>query len=241
MPRTRLVFAVALAAALLCVGVPTAALAQNMTLHSTETTNGKPSDVTTYMTANALRRNSSDGNDFIVKLDEGKLITIDNKKKTYSEVTLQQLQDMMATLTGGQNLPPEAVAMMKKMMGGSGSGDFTVTKVGPGETIAGYATDKYEVTGPMNMEIMAAPDLKAPPQYWDALRARMPANPLFDMGQMFEQMKKINGWPMKQTTTMKIMGRETTSTNVVNSVDKSPIPASTFDPPAGYRKVDFAM
>ena len=52
-------------------------------------------------------------------------------------------------------------------------------------------------------------------------------------------MKKIDGMPMKQVMTMKIMGMETKSTMVVTSVDKSAIPKTTFEVPAGYKKVDF--
>jgi hypothetical protein len=46
---------------------------------------------------------------------------------------------------------------------------------------------------------------------------------------------------LKQVTTVKMMGTESKSTMVVSSVDKGPIARTTFDVPAGYKKVDFAQ
>jgi hypothetical protein len=88
------------------------------------------------------------------------------------------------------------MAALKKMMGGS-SAPLTVTRQGPGETIAGYATDKYLVTGLVDMEIWAAPDLKVPTAYYDAMRIRIPSNPVFDAGKMYDAFKQIDGWPVK--------------------------------------------
>ena len=92
----------------------------------------------------------------------------------------------------------------------------------------------------MTMEIWAAPDLKVPAQYYDAIKLRMPRNPMFDLGKVFDEMKKIGGFPLKQVTTMKMMGMESRSTMVVTSVDKGPVAKTTFDVPAGYKKVDMA-
>jgi hypothetical protein len=219
----------------------------DLTLRATETaSSGRGGDrtttVTTYMSGGVVKRSSSDGNDTILRLDEGKMVIVDNNKKTYSEVTFQEMQAMMdAAGAPAQNLPPEAAAAMQKMMGGAATTPITVTKTGPGEPIAGYATEKYQVTGPMAMEIWAAPDLKVPPQFYDAIKVRMPRNPMFDMGKLYDEMKKIGGYPLKQNTTMTMMNVEAKSTMVVTAVDKTPIPKTTFDVPVGYKKVAFAQ
>jgi hypothetical protein len=248
MKRRSLAIAVALVSVCLCIGLTVNAAPQffksDLTLHATETTSsGRGADRTTTVTTNlsgaAVKRSQSDGADTILRLDEGKMVFVDNNKKTYSEVTFQELQATMDKANAAmQNLPPEAIAMMKRM-GGPATAEITVTKTGAGEPIAGYATDKYLVTGPMSMEIWAAPDLKVPPQYYDAMKARMPANPVLDMGKVFEEMKKINGYPLKQISTMKMGAMASTSTMVVTAVDKTPIAKTTFDVPAGYKKVDF--
>lgn len=216
-----------------------------LTLHATETSSGgrggdRTSTVTTYLSTGAVKRSSSDGSDTILRLDENRMVIVDNNKKTYSELTFQQLQAMLDEAgAAGENVPPEAMAAMQKMMGGATT-DVRVVKAGAGEPIAGYPTEKYQLTGFMTMDIWAAPDLKVPPQYYDAIKLRMPRNPMFDMGKVFDEMKKIGGFPLKQVTTMKMMGMENKTTMVVTSVDKGPIAKTTFDVPAGYKKVDMA-
>jgi hypothetical protein len=216
---------------------------RDLTLHETTTGGmGGGAGITTtiYFSGNAMKRASSDGNDTIIRFDSGKLITIDNKKKTYTEMSMEELQAMMDKASAAmQQMDGEAAAAMRKMMGGGqGPMTFTVTKLGPGEQIAGYATEKYQVKGgPMDMQIWAAPEVKVPAAYYDAMKARMRPNPMFDMGKMYEEFKKINGMALKTISTMKMMGREMVTTTVVNSVEKGAVPASTFDIPAGYRKV----
>jgi hypothetical protein len=249
-PVNRRVLTIAVFLVSVCLGLALSAAPQLLTgdlaLHATQTSSGgrggdRTATVTTYMTGGAVKRSSSDGTDTILRLDDGRMILVDNNKRTYSEVTFEELQAMMDQAGAAtQGMPPEALAAMQKMMGGA-STEVSVTRAGAGEPIAGYATEKYLVTGPMTMEIWAAPELKVPPQYYDAMKLRMPRNPMFDMGKMFDEMKKISGFPLKQVTTMKMMGMESRNTMVVTAVDKRPIAKATFDVPAGYKKVDFAQ
>jgi hypothetical protein len=152
---------------------------------------------------------------------------------------MEELQAMMDKASAAmQQMDGEAAAAMRKMMGGGGPMNFTVTKIGPGEQIAGYATEKYSVAGgPMQMQIWAAPDVKVPAAYYDAMKARLRPNPMFDMTKMYDEFKKINGMSLKTISTMKMMGREMTTTTVVSSVEKGAVPASIFEIPAGYKKV----
>jgi hypothetical protein len=209
-------------------------LSQGLTMTMTSNAGGQTSTTTHYFSGNASKSVSSTGMDSIIRYDQEKLISIDNKKKTYTEMTFQQMQAMMDQAVAGMNADPETMAAMKKMMGG-GSGPLSVTKQGAGETIAGYATEKYLVTGPMDMEIWAAPDLKVPATYFDSMKLRIPANPMFDMRKMFDAFKQINGWPVKYVMTMKMMGRAMTTTSEATSIQKGAIPASTFEVPAGYK------
>ncbi len=216
---------------------------KDLTLHETTTGaggmgGGANITTTTYFSGNAMKRSSSDGNDTIIRFDTGKMISIDNKKKTYTEMSMEELQAMLDKTAGAmQQMNGEAAAAMRKMMGGGGNLSFSVTKVGPGEPVAGYATEKYQVKGPIEMEIWAAPEVKVPAAYYDAMKARARPNPLFDMAKMYDEFKKINGMALKTVSTMKMMGKEMTTTTVVNSVEKGPVPASTFAIPAGYKQV----
>jgi hypothetical protein len=213
-----------------------ALMSQGLTVTETVTANGKTSTTTTYFGGNATKRSSADGQDSIVRFDQEKIISIDNKKKTYSEITFQQLQDMMSKVGAAMPKDPEAVAAMQKIMGGS-SAPLTVTKQGAGETIVGYATERYLVTGPMEMEIWAAPDLQIPAAYYDAIKMRIPENPVFDMRKMYDAFKQIKGMSLKSVMKMKVMSMNISTTTEVTSVKKGAIPPATFDVPAGYKLV----
>ena len=97
---------------------------QDLTMHSTTTSSGMmgrgggSGTSTEYFSKNAIKTSSSDGNESIMRFDTQKLISIDSKKKTYSEITFQQLQDMLSkagAAAGGMS--DEDMAAMKKVMG----------------------------------------------------------------------------------------------------------------------------
>jgi len=214
--------------------------AQDLTLHQTTTSSGKggggenkPAQATTYFSRDAMR-SSGESYDTIIRFSEGKMITIDHKKKTYTELSFQELQNKMDKMGEEMGKNKEQMEAMQKIMGQT-AGQASVTKLGPGESIAGYTTEKYVIKGPMEGEVWAAPDLKVPGAYYDAMKLRVPANPMFDMRKMYDEYKKINGMQMKTVMTMKMMGMSSTTTTVVNSVDKAPIPPSTFQVPDGYK------
>jgi len=216
---------------------PAVVQAQDLTLRETTTVKGQDTPSATFLGRTATRHNGADGMDVIVRLDAQKMITVNNKRKTYSEMTFDDLQKMANAATQQmENLPPEIAAKMKGMMGGGG--EASVTKLGAGETIAGYATEKYHVAmGPMEVDLWVAPDVVTPTMYYDVMKALAPANPMLDMKRLYEEFKKINGTPMKRVSNIKMMGQSMTETVVVNAVDKTPIPASTFEVPAGYKLV----
>jgi hypothetical protein len=213
---------------------------QDLTMHSTTTSPGiggrGPSSTTAtdYYSKNAMKMSSSDGHDSIIRFDSEKIISIDNKKKTYSEMTFKQLQESLNKM--GDEIGADQKESLRKMMGQMAT-DFTVAKVGPGENIAGYATEKYLVKGPMEMEISAAPSLKIPAAYYDIMKS-MQSNPMFDTKKLYDEMKKIEGIPLKTVTTIKMMNMEMKTTKVVTSIEKGSIPAAVFELPAGYTQVN---
>ncbi len=219
--------------------------AQDLTMKETTTSAGAPGggrtmNSTNYFSRNFMKRVSSDGNDTIIKLDEGKIITIDNNKKTYSVTTVQELNDMLEKAAAAASENKQQMEAMRKMMGQM-SDSWSVTKTGPGEPIAGYNTEKYALKGMVEMELWAAPDLKVPAVYYDAMKMRLRANPMFDMSKMYDEFKKIDGMTLKTVMTMKMMNMEIKNETVVTSVEKAPIPASVFEVPAGYKQVPSSM
>jgi hypothetical protein len=61
------------------------------------------------------------------------------------------------------------------------------------------------------------------------------------MGDMAAKMKEMRGYPMATSSSMSMMGRSSGSSSEVVEVKKGPIPASAWEPPAGYKKVDNPM
>jgi hypothetical protein len=243
----RIVLLISMLCAGLMIAGATQSFGQDLTMHSTTTSSGMmgrgggTTNSVEYFSKNAIKTTSADGNDTIVRLDSEKFITIDNKKKTYSEMTFKQLQDMLNQAGAAlSKMGSEQMEAMKKMMGSMDTA-FSVSKTGAGESIAGYATDKYLVKGPIEMEIWSTPDLKIPSAYYDAMKFQAAANPMFDMKKLFEEMKKISGMPLKTVTTIKMMGNAMTTTKTVTSIEKGSIPASVFEIPAGYKLVEAKM
>jgi len=243
---TRLAVAATLAAWLMAAAARPAAaqmFRQDLTLHETTTGTGMMGqkgnaarDSTLYFSSRGMRHSGADGNDMILRFDQEKMVALDHRKKTYSEITFEELQRKVeqAASQMSKAANKDEMEAMRQMLGGA-SGEFKVTRLGPGETIAGYATVKYSMSfGPVGMELSVAPELKIPAAYYDALKLRVPPNPMFDMGKMYEEMKKIDGMTLKSVMQMKIMNMSMTTTTIVTSVDKGPIPASTFEVPAGY-------
>jgi hypothetical protein len=69
----------------------------------------------------------------------------------------------------------------------------------------------------------------------------MASNPMFKgMGKMVEEMKKIEGMTIAESTSMKMMGRSSETSREAVEIKKGPISAAAFDVAAltpGYKKV----
>ncbi len=210
------------------------AAADDLTIVSTVTGGkGGPMTATQYIAADKVR--TSDGRlDTIFDVASGRMIHVDHKKKTYWETSLEEMREQYAELEKMLDENP----MMASMFGGAATVD--VEKGSGSREIAGYACEQYLMTmgQKFQFEIWAAPDLKAPTQYYDAKKmvyATMgPMASRFD--QLYEEMKEIDGYPLYTKTDVGIMGMNIQSVSEATEVRKGPIPADVFEPPAGYKK-----
>lgn len=240
-----------LALAILSPDASAQIFSEDLTMHSTTTSSGMmgqgggSTTGTDYYSKNAVKMSSSDGNDTIIRFDSEKIITINNNKKTYTEMTFEQLRQMLDKVgeqLGAQLNKNSAQLEAAKKMLGLTDASVSVTQEGPGETIAGYTTDKYLVRlGPVEMVIMAAPSLKIPAAYYDVLKMQSTPNPIFDLKQLFDEMKKIEGLPLKTTTNIKVMNMEMKTEKSVTSIEKGALPASVFEIPEGYTLVEMPL
>ena len=220
---------------------------QAITLRQTTTISGMPpgqgqsAPEITYLSAEAVRQSSPNGNDFIIRRGEGKLISIDHINKTYSEMTFEEIQEAMKKAASEVNEDHESMKAFRQMVG-ENVGEVTMTEKGPGGVVAGFVTRKYLLhMPPLEVQIWSAPELQMPSFYYDALKLQTKTNPLFDMRKVFDAFKRMKGMAVKTVVAMKVTEMTMTVSTEVVSVEKAPIPVSTFEVPAGYRKTASAL
>jgi hypothetical protein len=85
-------------------------------------------------------------------------------------------------------------------------------------------------------EAWASEDLKIDDNvYFTMANAMMASQPGFD--KLVQEMKKVKGVIVYQTSKAKVMGQDMTSTVEVLEYTEKGAPAGTYDIPAGYKKV----
>jgi hypothetical protein len=232
-------------------------LAQDLTIVFKETSgSGAPATTAQYYTKAKNRTNGVD-RDILIDYATGTITTIDHKKKEYSEITAAEIEASMKKMSAEMekmnaqmaNMPPAVKEKMEQMMGGGGT--VTVTRGGT-KKIAGYDAQQYTVAfgQMMNMETWNTTALKYPIPEADLKRyaslagsaSTIAANPMFQgLGKVADEMKKIEGMALAQTTTFKMMGKSNVTTKEAVEVKLDPVPDSVFALPAGYKKVASPM
>jgi uncharacterized protein DUF4412 len=252
MTNTRMLAAVA---ALSVLAAP--ALAEDLTIVFKTTGGGGGGTLTHYFSSDKVRTGDAD-NETVMDYAAGKIVSIDHKKKEYSEITFAEMEAGLKAAAAKMDeasaqmqqqmasMPPAMREKMEQMMGGAAS-SVTVTKGGTRQ-VAGYTCQDYTLAmgQAMTMKMCATTALQYPMDYrkFQALAgsaAAMANNPMFKgMGKMVEEMKKIEGLTIAEATSMKMMGRSSESSREAVEVKKGPIPPAAFDVAAltqGYKKV----
>ena len=237
-----------LSAGLLCAGLAFAALpvaAEDLTIvFKTD----KGAVQAQYYTSSKARHNMGD-QDSIMDFATGTITTIDNKKKEYSQFTLDQMEAAMKQAAAQMEqamakVPPEMRAQMEKMMGG-GMANITITKGGT-KKVAGYDTQQYTVTMGENMttDMWTTTAIQwpfDPAQFRRMTGFSMPGPMMKNAAKMAEKMKEVQGFTLADAVNIKMAGRTMVTSKEATEVKKGPIPAETFAIPAGYKKVDSPM
>jgi len=240
------------------IAVP--ARAEDLTIVFKATGSGAAGTSTSYYSSEKMRTGSGD-TETIFEYAPGKITSIDHKKKEYSEITLAEMEAAMKAAAAKMEqanaqmkqqmdaMPPAMREKMEQMMGGVAS-SVTVAKGGTRQ-VAGYTCQDYTVAmgQAMTTKICATSALQFPAPNVDYRKftsfagsaATMANNPMFkSMGKMADEMKKIEGFTIAESTSMKIMGKSMDSSKEAVEIKKGPIPASAFDVAAiakGYKKV----
>jgi hypothetical protein len=211
-----------------------AATAEDITMVSTfESTAAKGSTSTTYIGENKLRTVEGD-TETIVDYASGEITFLDTKKKTYWTTTPAQLEAQFAELSKAL----EGLPMVDKLFGAAG--EVEVQKLGTTQQVAGYTCSDYRISmgDAYVFQLCATPDLKPPLDVHTARRVMFASmGPMAGkMGRLFDEMSKIEGLALVSDFTMTLMGRTITTRTRATEVQVGPIPASTFEIPAGFKK-----
>src|SRR5713226_8404009 len=189
---------------------------------------------------------------------------VDGRKNQYFVITRQDMDQLKARIEQQanspemqraqeqmKNLPPDVQKKMQAAMGSLVS-SVVVQKTGATRKIAGYTCENWTVAlGQISKtEQCLSTELPLPAQAWDTYRdfANSMMSMMSAMGplakgfsEMQEKMKDMKGYPLAVTTTTTMMGHATTTTTEVVEIKRGPVPASAWQVPAGYTKVDNPM
>ena len=225
-----------LAMVALLVALPRPAPAEDLTVVSTvNTPRGTTRTQTQYLSASRMRV-SGDERDTIVDLVSGKITLLDNRRKEYSETTLDELRaflDQMDAAIAGRPIVDGAIVA---------TASVSVEKGTSGRKVAGYDTDAYTLTmgDSMRMEVWMTTALQPPPRYFDARKilyaTRGPIGRRYD--RLYDEMKKIAGFPLATALDSRMRVTRRQVSTEATEVRKGPIPQSTFAAPEGYKKIE---
>jgi hypothetical protein len=249
-----------LLAAAVLAAASSPASAEDLTLVFKNTGKQGASTATSYYSTAKMRTGDAE-NETIVDYGPAKIISIDHKKKEYSEITLAEMEAAMKQAAAKMeeaskqmeqqmaSMPPAMREKMQQMMGGA-AGSVTVSKGGTRQ-VAGYACQDYTIAmgETMTTRLCATTALALPAPAVDQQRfasfatsaGAMANNPMFKgMSKMADELKKIEGISIAEATSVKILGRSIDTSKEAVEIKKGPIPEAAFDVAAiakGYKKV----
>lgn len=257
MTKTRMLLATAAVLAAVCAA---RAGAEDLTLVFKSTGGQGAASATSYYSSEKMR--SGDAlNETIVEYGPARIISIDHKKKEYSEITLAEMEAAMQQAAAKleeaskqmeqqmASMPASMREKMQQMMGG-GAAAVVVTK-GGSRQVAGYTCQDYTIAMGESMvtRLCATTALAFPAPNVDYRKfasfatsaGAMANNPMFKgMAKVADEMKKIEGITIAESTSVKMMGRSMESSREAVEIKPGPIPAATFDVATvakGYKKV----
>jgi hypothetical protein len=244
-----------LTALVLAVGAAGAvAASDDLTIVSKHTLDGKPAGTSpSYLASDHVRSAREGGHETIVDLKTGVMTTLDGKKKTYYTITKQDMEQFGIKMKEKMNTPEMKKAMeaMQGMTAGMAT-SFDVKKTGATRKVAGFRCEEWSITmGTLStMKECVTSDLQYPAHAWDtykefseSMKSMTSAfGPMAKSGaELAEKLKNMKGFPVASSTVIDVMGNKTTIESEVIEVRRGSIPASAWEIPAGYTKIDNPM
>jgi hypothetical protein len=216
---------------------------------------------TTYLQGKRIRTETEE-HVWVLDFEKGKLITLNPKAKTYTEMSLEDLKEAqkqamewMKNLRSQmeakmKTMPPESREAMKKKLDSLPEGMFgeeaptkiTVKATGKQETINGYACREYEVyeDGELTTRYWLAPSVST--QVFDEYQKEL-SEWLEGMGPLganrLREWEYIRdkGFPIKVKRVKPIAGKVSFNREILRVEEKS-LTADLFRPPKDYKRTE---
>ena len=229
-----------------------AGASEDFTVVSKNTLNGKPSENTTNYLSDNHARMGQRGHDVIIDVKSGTMTILDARKKTWYAVTKADLDELNAKMKEKMS-SPEAKKGMEAMQGMTAAmaSSIEVKKTGNSRKVGSYTCDEWQITtnAMTTMKECVTSEVKFPAHAYEAFRkfgasmsGASPFAPAVKPGESLgEKMAAIKGYPVATSMTIDVMGNKTTTESEVIEISHAAIPASTWEVPAGYSKIDNPM
>jgi len=160
---------------------------------------------------------------FVVDMENGKIITILESQKIYSETGVREWAEMMNRIREAMALPtPKKIEVKKR---------------GKGSLIAGYKTTEYEIflDGEKSQTLFVADNLVAPEfEKLEEALLKISFGKSFVREMITDSLKKLTKGLVLKTVEEEGGVRYISE---MNSLKKMKVPEENFSPPEGYRMV----
>jgi len=183
-----------------------------------------------------------EGHRSIMHFTKRTLTVIDIGNKQYSVINIDSVGSMINSAIAqgmGNDEDAEAMnAMMQGMMGDMLKSAMTVKKSAERQKIGAWNCTRYDITlsnmaGKTVSEMWITKEIKCDPAYFNMLKNGMLAL-MPGFGSIAEEMKKIDGIPVKTVTKAAAMNVSITSTETLLESAEKAAPAGTYSIPKGF-------
>ena len=215
-------------------------------VHQDAVMNNPPNDDTTYTwMTEGLARSDTRSQAIIVDTKADKMYILDHAKKTYMELPLEYLGNF-EKLIGIDTMDEQQAAAARQQMQSMKSMmqvHMTITPTDETSKIKDWNCKKYLMEmkigmATVNSEAWVTNDVKMNwTDFWETTNAMMFQMPGAD--QVMQELKKMDGLPVKTTGTASVMGNEIKTTSEVLEISTKAAPAGTYDLPKDYTKEEF--
>lgn len=219
---------------------------------------GGVSIIKTYMDKNKMRVESGENEVVIYHQDKGVFWALDNKAKTYTEMTKDDIKAMKSQMDEAmkrmqdqmKDLPPEQRQMVEEMMKGkmqSEPAKTTFNKVASKVKVNQWTTDKYEGhrQGSLEKEVWSADmdelglddeSLQVMTGLSEFFKELSPdSNAVLKPGS--KEWEKEMGYAGIPVKSIDYRDGQKTGITEIKEISKQDFPASMFEIPAGYKKM----